>query len=209
MTKARKAVSRAAATRKARTSTQHFKLSPLGRKLLAAIQEEQALSWIGPEAGCLSEEIAHNAHYQRAWHRAHDRALEARRRLTIEVMRAPISLSNLADRALIQHGCPEHDVMDYLPAAKPTDACDPYMAVVAAVLVQSDIPLRLPHHDYDGTNGPPDAEARVRALLGNRQPKRRALSAAEREAVAKAAIADAEARAVRDPRPAPYFSEAR
>jgi hypothetical protein len=208
MTKAAKAVSRAIATRK---SAPLFRLSPLGHKLLAAIHEYYSVSWLNPEGGSMSAELMEDKRYQQAWHRAYDQAWADLRSLIAKVMAAPLSTSNLADRTLIWHmWTDEDDPTDYLPKARrkrDEDFVD-HMPALAAVLSMSDIPFRLPSHSYDGNNPPPDAEARVRALLGKHRPKRNALTEAEKQAVASAALAKAEAAAKSVPTAAPFFATA-
>lgn len=208
MTKASKAVSRAVATRKAAPL---FRLSPLGHKLLAATEEHYAVSWLKPDSGFMSPELMEDQRYERAWERAYDRSWADIRQLIAKVMAAPLSTSNLADRALIGHIWADcSDPAEYLPKAKRTrdERFEDHMPALAAVLAMSDIPLNLPGKGYDEQNPPPDAEARVRALLGKHRPKRNGLTEAERQHVVSAALAKAEAAARSVTTAAPFFATA-
>ena len=134
-------------------------------------------------------------------------------RLMSAVLAAPLGLSNLVDRVLIQHQFSDpsngEGIDSYLPDAKRTRGSKnfrDYMPTIAAVVVISDVPRVLPGSIYDAGKGPADAEARVLAMLGKHRPKRKALTSAEAKAIATAAVAEAAAAVTAAPSDAPFFA---
>jgi len=211
MAKATKRLQRARASSK--STKPLLRLSPLGRQLLAAIIDHAAHTWLNPESGHLSEELSGDQRYRRAWSRLADEKWGEVYHVAKDIMAAPLSLSNLADRVLIHHQwCESGDlVADYLPAANRTlhdEDFHRHMPAIAAIIALSDVPHMSPGSIYE-EQGPPDAEARVLAMLGKHRPKRKALSSTEEKAIADAAAADAVAKAAAAvtgvPRDAPFF----
>jgi hypothetical protein len=209
MAKATKRLSRKTSIRK--STKPLLRLSPLGRELLAAVIDYQSHAWLDPESGHLSEELSDDEHYRRVWKRISDRQWGEINRLMNAVMAAPLSLSNLADRVLIDHQFGDSGPIErYLPGAKRSrndGSFEDHMPTIAAVVALSDVPREMPEDVYSRTGkGPEDAEARILAMLGKHRPKRKALTSAEEKTIASAAVAQAAAAVTAAPGDAPFFA---
>lgn len=153
-----------------------FELSPLGRELLAAILDAQAHTWCDPESGHLTDEVAGNKTYRRAHKRLRDEQWDNLQRLANRVMGQPLTLSTLADRALIViHRVDDaDDLTSYLPGAPAEDSenmeWSDHRVLLAAVAAMAGLPMEWPYERWDEHSGPADAQERIASMLGTGVP---------------------------------------